>query len=113
MNIVRKKHRRRLALLKERLLVRPRGRVVVQGQLQFGAVRLLRRRHREPSKRAVPHVGLLDEAQHLRIKAEGFVLVVDVNAGQLDSQVETPRLAMCHIGRPRQQSGRRQCPDFA
>src|SRR5216684_1278209 len=81
LDVVREEHRRRLALLKHRLLVRFGRGVAVQRQLQLSAVRLLGRGHGQPAIRALAEIGLLRKAQHLRIEAQGLVLVVHVYAG--------------------------------
>jgi hypothetical protein len=50
-------------------------------QQQLGAVRLLGRDHGQPAVGAHRDLGLLHEAQHVRVEAQGLVLVVDEDAG--------------------------------
>src|SRR4030095_13309929 len=87
LDVVGEKHYRRLALLKHRLLIRLGCGVVVQRQLQLGALRLLRRDHGQPAKWALSEIRLLGKAQYLRIEAEGLVLVVDIYSGQFDFHI--------------------------
>src|ERR1700691_767947 len=81
---------RRLALLKDRLLIRFDHGVVVQRQLQFSAVRFFGRAYGQPPIRAITEIGFLSETQYLRIKAQGLALVVDVYAGQFDFHSVSP-----------------------
>jgi hypothetical protein len=67
-----------------RLLVRLGGRIVVQRELQLGAIVLLRRGHRQPAKRVLADVDSFDEAEDVGVEAQGLLLVVQVDAGQLD-----------------------------
>src|SRR6266567_2441697 len=78
LDVVGVEHGRGLALLKDRLLIRFGGGVVVQRQLQLSAVRLLGRGHGQPAIWALTELGLLGKAQYLRIKTKGLVLVVHV-----------------------------------
>src|SRR5216684_3287520 len=84
LDVVREEHRRRLALLKHRLLVRFSRGVAVQRKLQLSAIRLLGRGHGQPAIWALAEIGLLGKAQHLRIEAQGLVLVVHVYACHFD-----------------------------
>src|SRR5437867_5790966 len=90
LDVVGEEHGRGLALLKHRLLIRLGRGVVVQRQLELSAVRLLGRRHGQPTKLAPAEIGLLGKTQYVRIKAQGLVLVVHVYAGQLDSHFVSP-----------------------
>src|SRR6266851_3446467 len=90
LDVVREEHRRRLALLKHRLLVRFGRGVAVQRQLQLCAVRFLGRGHGQPAKWALAEIGLLGKAQYLRIEAQGLVLVVHVYAGHFDFHFVSP-----------------------
>ena len=89
-DVISEEHCRGLALLKNRLLIRFSRGIVVQRQLQFGAIRLVGRGHGQPAKWALAEIGLLGKAQYLRIEAQGFVLVVDVYAGQFDFHFVSP-----------------------
>ena len=55
-HVVSEEHGRGLALLEHRLVVSFGRRVVVEGQLQFRALRFLGRDHREPAKRSLAEV---------------------------------------------------------
>src|SRR5262249_1032062 len=90
LDVVGVEHRRGLALLKDRLLIRFGRGVVVQRQLQLSAVRLLGRGHGQPAIGALPDIGLPGKAQYLRIEAQGLVLVVYVDGGQFDFHVVSP-----------------------
>src|SRR5882672_17136 len=90
LDVLGEEHRRRLALLKHRLLIRFGRWVVVQRQLQLSAVRLLGRGHRQPAIRALAEISLLGKAQYLRIEAQGLVLVVHVYAGHFDFHFFSP-----------------------
>src|SRR6266853_6128199 len=90
LDVVREEHRRRLALLKHRLLVRFSRGVVIQRQLQLCAVRLLGRGHGQPAIWALAEIGPLGKAQYIRIEAQGLVLVVHVYAGQFDFHFVSP-----------------------
>src|SRR5215469_14700657 len=90
LDVVREEQDGGLALLKDRLLIRFGRGVVIQRQLQLGAVRLLGRGHGQPAIGAVTEVGLLGKAQYLRIEAQGGVLVVDVYAGHFDFHFVSP-----------------------
>src|SRR6202162_299522 len=92
LGVVREEHGCGLALLKERLLVGLGRRVVVARQLQLGAIRLFSRRHGEPAILALRKVRLLYEAGHLRVEAQGLVLVVHVYGCQPDLHVVLPLL---------------------
>src|ERR1700688_4651072 len=80
LDVVGEEHGRGLALLKDRLLICFGCRVVVQTQLQLRAVRLLGRGHRQPAIWSLAEIGLPGKAQHLRIEAQGLILVVHVYA---------------------------------
>src|SRR5208283_3387970 len=71
-DVVGEEHDGGLALLKDRLLVRFGGGVIVQRQLQLGAVRLLRRGHGQPAIWALTEIGLLRKPQYLRIEAQSL-----------------------------------------
>src|SRR5580704_8835914 len=90
LDVVGNKIRRGLMLLKDRLLIRFGRGVVVQRQLQLGAVGFVGRSHSEPAKWALTEIGLLGEAQYFRIEAQGLVLVVHVYAGQFDFHFVSP-----------------------
>src|SRR5271155_409887 len=90
LDVVGNKIGRGLMELKNRLLIRFGRGVVVQRQLQLGAVRFVGRSYSEPAKWALTEIGLLGEAQYLRIEAQGFVLVVHVYAGQFDFHFVSP-----------------------
>src|SRR4051794_14677180 len=55
-DVVGKKHNRRLVLLKHRPLIGFGGGIVIQRQLQLDAIRIIRRSHCEPSKWALTEV---------------------------------------------------------
>src|SRR5258708_8239971 len=90
LDVVSEEHCGGLALLKYRLLIRFGRGIVVQCQLQLSAVRLLGRGHRQPAIWTLTEIGLLGKAQHLRIEAQGFVLVVHVYAGHFDFHFVSP-----------------------
>src|SRR5580700_10826898 len=92
-DVVGVKHSRGLVLLKDCLLIRLGRGVVVQSELQLSPVRLLGRGHGQPAKWALTEIGLLGEAQHLRIEAQRFVLVVHVYASQFDFHF----VLLCHV----------------
>src|SRR4029077_17679316 len=92
LDVVGEEHGRGLALLKDRLLIRFGRGVVVQRQLQLSAVRLLGRGHGQPAIWALTKIDLLGKAQHLRIEAQGLVLVVHVYAGHFDLHFVSPLL---------------------
>src|SRR5262249_14559183 len=54
------------------------------------AVRFLGRSHRQPTIRALAEIGLLGEAQHILIEAQGFLLIVHVYAGHSDFHFHSP-----------------------
>jgi haloalkane dehalogenase len=89
-DVLGEEHGRRLALLEHRLLIRFRCGVVVRRQLQLSAVRVVRRRHGQPAKRAVTEIGLLGKAEDIRIKAQSLVLAVHVDAGHFDLHLVSP-----------------------
>src|SRR5215467_1848747 len=95
LNVVGEEHGRGLVLLKDRLLIRLGGGVVVQRQLQFRAVRLLGRSHRQPAIRAVTKIVFLGKTEDLRIEAQGLALVVHVQTGHFDFHLGSP------LSRPR------------
>src|SRR5262249_22525747 len=82
----------RLALLKQRLLIRFGCGIFVQRQLQLSAVRLLGRGHGQPAVRALAEIGLLGKAQYLSIEAQGLVLVVHIYACHFDLHFVSPSL---------------------
>src|SRR6516162_2213605 len=90
LDVVGVKHGRGLALLKDRLLIGFGRGVVVQCQLQLSAVGLLGRGHGQPAIWALTEIGLLGEAQYLRIEAQGLALVVHVYAGHFDFHFVSP-----------------------
>src|SRR6266851_7866191 len=90
LDVVREEHRRRLALLNHRLLVRFSRGDDVQRQLQLSAIRLLGRGHGQPAIWALAEIGLLGKAQYLRIEAQGLALVVHVYACHFDFHFLSP-----------------------
>src|SRR5258705_3905898 len=78
LDVVGEEHCRGLALLKHRLLIRFGCGVVVQRQLQLSAVRLLGRGYGQPAIGPLRKVRLLCKPEHLRIEAQGLLLVVHV-----------------------------------
>src|SRR5579863_3250790 len=71
LDVVGVEHGRGLALLKYRVLIRFGRGVVVQRQLQLGAVRLLGRGHGQPAIWTLTEIGLLGKAQYLCIEVQG------------------------------------------
>src|SRR6516225_8154373 len=90
LDVVGEKHGGGLVLLKQCLLIRFARRVVVQCQLQLSAVRFLGRRHGQPPVWTLTEIGFLGKAQYLRIKAQGLILIVHVQAGQFDLHFVSP-----------------------
>src|SRR5258708_31192832 len=69
LDVVGEEHGPGLALLKHRLLIGFGRRVVVQRQLQLGAVRFFGSGHSQPAILALAEINLFRKAQYLRIKA--------------------------------------------
>src|SRR5208337_1784505 len=90
LDVVGEEYGRGLILLKNRLLIRLGRGVVVQGQLQLSAVRLLGRGHGQPAVRAVAEIGLLGKAQYVGIEIQGLGLVVHIDAGHFDFHFVSP-----------------------
>src|ERR1700680_282627 len=90
LDVVGEEHGCGLALLKQSLLIRFGCGVVVQRQLQFGAIWLLGRGHGQPAICAVTEIVLPGKAQYLRIEAQGLVLVVHEYASQFDFHFVSP-----------------------
>src|ERR1700693_1167949 len=65
LDVVGEEHGRGLTLLKHRLLIRFGCWVVVQRQLQLGAVRFLGRDYGQPAIWSLTEIGLLGKAQYL------------------------------------------------
>src|SRR5262249_4078135 len=83
-------HHRGLVLLKHRLLIRLSRGIVVQRQLQFGAVWLLRRGYSQPAIWALAEIILLGKAEHIRIEAQSFFLVVHKQGRYFDLHFVSP-----------------------
>jgi hypothetical protein len=62
--------------LEERLLIRLRGGVIVQRELQLGSIFFLGRGDGEPAERPLAEIGLLSKAQHFGIEAQRLLLVI-------------------------------------
>lgn len=72
------------AVADQRLLEGLGGGMPVGFEQQFGAVRIVGRGHGQPPVLAERYVGLLREAEQVGVEPQCFVLVVDVDAGQVD-----------------------------